>query len=383
MAIPTPFPRAKIIALTAEHVPYDLAESIGPDLLAGDLLKGDILDDFATLPLGYGTAQGHPDLRALIANRQGAEAENVVVTVGGMQALFLLAFILAGPGKDVVIGSPVFPNAKAVVEAVGTTPRLLPFRFETGFRLDPDRLKDALTPTTTLISLASPQNPSGVSLTEAEVRQVLAAMDQTCPEALLLVDETFREAVAGPTPIRPSVTTLDPRVVTLASLSKCHGAPGLRLGWVITRNAALRDQLILGKFTTVVSHSAVDEALALRVLARQDTLIADRRSILGRGLARTEALVTAHADLLGWVKPDAGAICCLRLQESAIPDSALPRFYDGLSQRGVRVAPGSWFGETDRVFRLGFGLLPPETFDRALALLAEAAREAVGVTEGV
>ncbi|MCF8482519.1 MAG: pyridoxal phosphate-dependent aminotransferase [Rhodospirillum sp.] len=382
MAIPTPFPPAKIIALTTESVPYDLAESIGPDVLVGDLLKEGVLDDVATLPLGYGSAQGHPDLRALIADHQGAEAEDVVVTVGGMQALFLLAFILAGPGKDVVLGAPAFPNAKAVVEAVGTTPRLLPFAFGTGYRLEPERLKEALTPATTLVSLASPQNPSGVSLTEMEVRQVLAAMDRTCPEALLLVDETFREAVAGATPIRPSLTALDPRVVTIASLSKCHGAPGLRLGWVITRNAALRDQLILGKFTTVVSHSAVDEALALRVLARQTTLIADRRPVLGRGLARTEALVTANADLLDWVKPDAGAICCLRLRESGMPESALPRFYDGLRARGVRVAPGSWFGETDRVFRLGFGLLSPETFERALALLAEAARETAGVKGG-
>ncbi len=76
---------------------------------------------------------------------------------------------------------------------------------------------------------ASPQNPSGVSITRGEIGEMLDAMSRRCPEAILLIDETYREATYGSTAAADTFAGLSERVLTCASLSKAYGAPGLRM----------------------------------------------------------------------------------------------------------------------------------------------------------
>jgi len=152
--------------------------------------------------------------------------------------------------------------------------------------------------------------------------------------------------------------------------------PGVRIGWAITRNAELREQLVIGKFSTVISNSAVDEMLGLRVLRRADEIIGDRRRRLGDGLARTATWVERNAALVEWVRPDAGALCCIRLRPDVFDDAGVMRFYAGLSRRDARVGDGSWFGEEPRVFRLGFGFLAPDELDTALDVLTATLQQA-------
>jgi len=343
------FPKNDIMTLTSETPRYDLAESIGPDLPLADLLDASADDGLGELALSYGTAQGNPDLRALIAERHGVSPDDVVVTM-----------------------TPSFPVARNALDVVGANVRELTLTFDKGYRFDPDDLSGQLNKTTKLVFLASPQNPSGVSISREALHAVLALMEERCPDAYLLLDETYREAAYGHEPVVPSAVGLSDKVISCASLSKCHGAPGLRLGWAITRDPDLREQLVVGKFSTVISCSAVDEALACRVLQRRDRIIGERRLRLADGLARTAAWVAAHETQVEWVRPDAGALCCLRLRREVFDEAAVDRFYDVLAGEGVRVASGLWFGEEARVFRLGFGLLPMEDLDKALAGLSKA-----------
>jgi DNA-binding transcriptional MocR family regulator len=146
----------------------------------------------------------------------------------------------------------------------------------------------------------------------------------------------------------------------------------LRLGWAITRDPALREQLVLGKFNTVLSCSLVDEALALRVLQQRNRVIGERRRHLAEGLARTAAWVADNKGFVEWVRPDAGALCCVRLKPAVFDDVAVGRFYDALAGEGVRVANGAWFGDDARVFRLGFGLLSMPHLEHALKGLSAA-----------
>lgn len=372
--IPSRFPRNDIMTLTSAAVRFDLAESLGPDLRLGSLIDDGFAAELRDLALGYGTTPGDVVLRGLIGARHGVSADDVVTTVGAMQALFLMAFVLAEPDTDVVIGRPVFPNARNVLTAVQVNIAEMRLDFDDGYRLDVDRLGALLTPRTRLVSLASPQNPSGVALTEHELRGVLARMDRVCPDAFLLIDETYREAVHGDDLVRPSLVGLDSRIVSCASFSKCHGAPGLRQGWVITRDTALREQLELAKFNTTISNSVVDEAIAVRIMQNLDGIMAGRRRHLAAGLELTAAFVAAHADAIAWVRPDAGALCCVRLRREVFDDRAVSRFYAELGARETRVGPGSWFGEELRVFRLGFGLLTNVDLEQALDHVSQALR---------
>ncbi len=267
---------------------------------------------------------------------------------------------------------PLFPLARNAFAAVGVRVHTLELAFDRGYQLDLEALAQTLTPHTRLVSLASPQNPSGVALSRQTLHQVLALIARHSPKAYLLVDETYREAAYGDDPVAASAVGLGERVISCASLSKCHGAPGLRLGWLITRDTALRERLVTAKFNTIISCSVVDEALALAVFQRQDKILGDRRRHLAQGLAQTAAWVARHGEQVAWVRPDAGALCCLRLKPEAFGDQAVARFYAELAQRGIRAAPGTWFGDEARVFRLGFGFLPLPDLAKALNALGVA-----------
>jgi aspartate/methionine/tyrosine aminotransferase len=351
------FPTNDIMTLVGPAPRYDLAESIGPNLHLRDVLGSD------DIPLGYGSAAGDPRLRDAIARRHLVDPDAVVVTAGSMHALFLLAFTLLAPGDEVVTTTPLFPLARTVLEAVGAKVRIVRLDFGDRYQPDLDAIRTVLSERTKLVSLASPQNPSGVAIPPATVRAILQMMQERCPHAYLLMDETYREAAYGSDPVTPSAIALGLKVVSVASLSKCHGAPGLRIGWAITHDRTLREQLVAGKFSTVIACSTLDEALARRVLERSQQ---SRRDHLAAGLSRTADWVRENAEYIEWIRPDAGAICCVRLRPDRFDDAAVTRFYGGLVNQGVRVANGSWFGDEPRVFRLGFGLLPPQEFEAAL-----------------
>ena len=370
------FLKSDIMSLTGETARYDLAESIGPDLRLGTLLAAAGESDLDDLALAYGTAAGHPELRRIIAELNGVEPDDVVITVGGMQALFLAAFILCEKGDEAVTTTPLFPPARNALTVVGAEIRTLALSFDQGYRVEPEALAGQLSDRTKLVSLASPQNPSGVAIAPEDLRAIAGIMAKRCPEAFLLIDETYREAVYGDESPAESAAQLGDRVICCASLSKCHGAPGLRLGWAITRDSGLREQLVLGKFSTVLSCSAVDEALALEVLRQRERIIGERRRHLAEGLARTAAWVEAHEGLIDWIRPDAGALCCLRLDPRAFDDAAVDRVYAALAERGIRVGDGRWFGEESRVFRLGFGLLSMADLEAGLAGLSAAIKGA-------
>jgi DNA-binding transcriptional MocR family regulator len=135
----------------------------------------------------------------------------------------------------------------------------------------------------------------------------------------------------------------------------------------------------LGKFNTVISCSPICEALAREVVVQRDRIMAQRRRSLAEGLARTAEWVRENQEWVEWVKPDAGAICCVRLKPSVFDDAGVNRWYEALASNGVRVANGAWFGDETRVFRLGFGHLSISDLQGALKGLSTALKQAIGV----
>jgi aspartate/methionine/tyrosine aminotransferase len=373
------FAENDIISLIGEAPRYDLSESLGPPLHLAELLQQSGPSDFREIPLSYPTAEGDPRLRAAISGWHGVKPDDVVVTAGCMHALFLVAFILCDRDSEAVTSSPLFPLARNVLEAVGANLRVLPLSFDRAYQPDLAEFRAQLSERTRLVSLASPQNPSGVAIPPETLCEMLDLMEQVCPSAYLLLDETYRAAAFGDDPEAASAVVLSPRVISVASLSKCHGAPGLRVGWAMTRDPVLRKQLVLGKFNTTISCSALDEAMALKVFEQGDRIIGERRQRLADGLARTAEWAMQNGDLVDWVRPDAGALCCVRLKSSVFDDAAVSRFYPTLASMGIRVANGTWFGEEARVFRLGFGWLSPPDLQDALTHLAAALRQTLRV----
>lgn len=370
------FPQNEIISLLDLQRPFNLAESTSQDLTVGAVM--DLIGEVGLreIRLGYGASAGLEALRHAVGLAHGVSSSQVVTTTGVALGLFLLAFELCRPEDEVVLVTPCFPPARDTFLACGLTPREVALRFEDGYQLDLPRLAAALSPRTRLVSLASPQNPSGVAVTPTQLASLLNLMAELAPQARLFIDETYRQATYGDAPIAASAAGSDPRVIVGASISKAYGAPGLRIGWLIVPDATLREQLVVAKMNLVISGSPLDEALAAGLLTHQDAVLAPRRQALANALEVLTNWQRAQSARLEWVRPDAGALCCLRLSTSAFDAAAVARFWRSLPALNLQLAPGAWFGESDRVFRLGFGYLPYEQLLQALGALAQALDEA-------
>ncbi len=363
------FPESDIIALVGERPAFNLGESTAPDLHLRDILGGDEFAALAGEPLAYGSAQGDPVLRQVIAHNHGVEPDDVIITAGAIHALFLCTFVACENKSVAVAVEPAFPPMLNLLKVADADVRSVRLSFEEGYRLDLARIADHLSLAVSLVCLASPQNPSGVSVAGETIGDISSALANVAPQSMLLVDETFREAVYADEVPAPSVAGLADNIVTCGSLSKCHGAPGLRIGWIITRNEAFRHQAILGKFNTIMACSSVDEALAVKVLKQDGELIRERRWKLADAKELTYRWVAGNAAMIEWVEPDAGGLCCVRLRPDAFDDPAVQRFHDLLSAQNILVAGGDWFGQDRRIFRLGFGYLELDHYELALERL--------------
>lgn len=359
------------------HRTHDLAESISLDLTLGDLLDEPGLHELRSMPIAYGTSRGGEALRGLVGADLGVEASEVLITQGSALALFLIALERCrGPEDEAVIVRPTFPPTLDAVRATGARVIEHTLRFADGYRLNLGSLERSLSPRTRLVSLATPQNPSGVRIRADQLSELVRLMDRACPGAVLVVDETYREATFDGN-VPPSFAPEGGRVVVTGSISKAHGAPGLRIGWLATKDRELMERMRRAKMNTVICTPGLDEHLACVVLRRAPQILGARSKILAEAMGELEAWHRDHAALVDWVRPEGGALCCFRLREGAYDDAGVERFFKAQEAYDVRVAAGTWFGDEPRVLRLGFGYMPGERLGRALDALGAALRSAL------
>jgi arginine:pyruvate transaminase len=182
----------------------------------------------------YVPAAGRPALRAAIARThearcgQAVTADNVVYFAGAQNALFVASLCLAGPGVEVVTFEPLYPTYPATIEVSGA--RLVRAPATAALRPDLDALAALVGPRTRVVLWASPNNPSGVVLSEREL-EVIAQLARRF-DLWLVADEVY--AGLAPGGRVPSLAArLPERVVTLGSLSKSHAMTGWRAGWLV------------------------------------------------------------------------------------------------------------------------------------------------------
>ena len=315
-------------------------------------------------------------LRAAIATSIGMHPDEVLTTNGAIGALHLAVFSLCDHADEVVTVTPGFPATFDIIQSLGAIQKALALDFDNEYALDVERLTALLGLRTKLVLLVSPHNPSGVTTRSDAVAAILDSMRDRSPEAYLLLDETFREATYGASPPDASAASLSERVLTVSSLSKAHGAPGLRLGWISCAEPELQAHLKIAKGKTAISCSVLDERLGAHIMAKAGEILRDRNERLGAALAVVEGWIGRNAELVEWVRPDAGGMCCVRLKKSVYDDAGVEGFYRLAAARQINLAAGDRFLDKRRVFRLGFGALPIATFERALDALEDTCRSA-------
>jgi aspartate/methionine/tyrosine aminotransferase len=353
------------------RIRHNLAESSVTDAALADLGV-----DLGGLVLQYGDHLGLPELRAEIAaDAPPLDPDDVLVTPGAVTALFLVHTTLLEAGSHVIVARPNYATNVETPRAIGADVSFLDLEYEDGWAVDPDRIAALLRPGTRLVSLTTPHNPTGTTLNRATLDAVIALVERH-GTARLLVDETYREMTFGePLPV---AATLSNRVISVSSLSKTYGLPGIRVGWLVTRDRSLGEQLLAAKEQVLISGSLVDETIALAALRRRPTWLPAIRGRIALAFDTTAAWLEGNPRF-EWVPPRGGVVGFPRVRPEAAARFDPDRFYRLLFERhGTVVGPGHWFEQPRTHFRLGYGWPSRDELRGGLTALDAAFEETVG-----
>jgi aspartate/methionine/tyrosine aminotransferase len=340
---------------------HHLTASDAQTLAVSEVLGEEGMRELAALPLGYTPTWGSDRLRASIAATYGTvEPDDVLVFAGAEEAMFWALQQLVGPGDHAIVTVPNYQSMESLPRATGAAVSGLVLRPEDGWAVDFDALAGLIRPTTRLVAVNFPNNPTG-ALPDPETWAALVAL---CEERgiRLFSDEVYRGLEPDGTPRLRQAADASPTALSLGVMSKAYGLPGLRIGWLACRDRALLERLETRKHYTTICNPAPSELIAAYALRRGEEIVARNRAIIARNLPLFDAFFAAHADLFAWEHPQAGCVCFPRYLGA---DGVEAFCHDLVEQAGVVLLPASIYaselGEVpaDR-FRIGVGRADPE-----------------------
>jgi aspartate/methionine/tyrosine aminotransferase len=316
----------------------------------------------------YTESAGRPQLRTAIAARHAARtgqtvtAENVIVLSGTQNGLFVASLCLAGPGDEVIALDPMYATYPATIRASGATLVRVPMPAAANFHTDVEALEAAVTPRTRAIFVATPNNPSGVILSEAEVESLAAIARR---HDLWIVSDEVYAGLADGGRVPSLGAQLPEQVLTVASLSKTHAMTGWRAGWIVgpksfVHHADELAQCMLYGLPGFVQEAAVT---ALAIAAESEAAVRDycRR--------RRELLYAELSGIAGirpcW--PDAGMFMLLDVRATGLAaDDFVRRLFKA---EGVSLLDGAVFGrETEGFVRACYAAEEPVLREAALRI---------------
>ncbi len=349
-----------------DKIKYNLTESSCTDLVLGELGL-----DLQGLLVAYCDHRGKPELRDLIARDSGlASGDQVLMAPGAAGALFIIATSLLDRDDHLLVVRPNYATNLETPRAIGCHVDICDLKFEDGFDIDPGRIARMLHPRTKYISVTTPGNPTGVVLSDTRLRELIGIAESRGIK--LLVDETYREMTFdGPLPVAAS---LSPAAISVSSLSKTYGLPGLRMGWIATQDPELQEKFLAAKEQIVICNSIVDEEISWQVLQKRSALLVGIRQEIAERFAIVRDWYVKQ-DELEWVEPRGGVVAFPRIKPSVRVD--LDRFYQTLQEmHGTYVGPGHWFEQDRRHMRIGFGWPKREHLAPGLAAITASVRAA-------
>jgi aspartate/methionine/tyrosine aminotransferase len=312
---------------------------------------------------GYTESPGASELRrAIAALYERIDPDEVIVTSCAEEGIFLLYHALLGNGDHAIVKTPCYESALELARSTGAEVSEWRRRYEDDWAHDLAALEGLVRTHSRVLYVNQPHNPTG-TLMDRPTFEHMAEL-ASANGMVLFSDEVYRELEHDPADRLPAACDLDDRAVSLGSISKSYGLPGLRLGWLVTRDAALREAIIRLKDYTTICSSAPSEVLTAVALRNRHVLLERNRAIVQRNLPRLDDLFARHAETFDWVRPVASPIGFPRVR--GVGD--VNRFCQRLAAEGVLLLPGSVYDEPEHV-RVGFGRA---NLPEALAVLESA-----------
>lgn len=354
MTVFQPFEMERMMSLFEQDVDYNLSESGVHPMLLRELLADnpEMVAELMETDINYPYVNGIPKLRQHIAAMyDGATAENVLVTVGAIEANYIAIRTLLAPGDEIVIMLPNYMQIWGIARNHGLSIKTFRLREDDGWSPDLDELATAVSPQTKLIAICNPNNPTGRILTESEMDAIVAIAGKV--GAWILTDEVYSGAERLTDEQTPSFYGRYPKVIAMGSMSKAYGLPGLRIGWAVAPTATIDDIWARHEYTTISATMLSNKLAALALSpAVRPRILQRTRSYIRQGYPVLKDWMDSHKNTFSLTPPGAAAIAFVRYHL----DINSTEFTERLrKEKSTLIVPGDHFG-MDKFVRISFGL---------------------------
>ncbi|WP_377267727.1 capreomycidine synthase [Peterkaempfera sp. SMS 1(5)a] len=308
---------------------------------------------------------GSAPLRQALAERFGVQPDQVMATQGSSEAIYLTMHALLRPGDEVVVPTIAYHALDRIAAEIGCRLVRWEIRTKEGLVDNLDELLTLIGPSTRMVVLNFPHNPTGATVSAEQQESIVAAC--AAGGVWLAWDGAFRELVYDAAPLPEPVCRYE-RAVSFGTLSKAYGLPGLRVGWVLAAPEVLAACVRLRDYLSLALSPLV-EAVAVHAVEHASELLGPKLSQAEANRTLLLDWLEAH-DGLVQAEPPRGGVTAFPLVKSLDNTTALAQRLE--REHGVLVVPGSCF-DAPRHLRIGFG--GPETelrtgLDRLAELLS-------------
>ena len=353
-----PFEMERYMSAWEQEVKYNLSESGVHPMLLSELLdlKDGSLEELLATDINYAHANGRPELRANIARMyEGATADNVLVTVGAIEANFNSLRTVLNKGDEVVIQLPNYMQVWGVAKNHEFQVRTFSLLEDKDWAPDLDALENMVSDKTKLIAICNPNNPTGRIFTRDEMDAIIRIADKA--GTWILADEVYSGVEQKTDEQTPSFYGKYDRVLAVGSMSKAYGLPGLRTGWVVGPQDVL-DQIWARHEYNALSATMLSNKLAALALSEEVRPIIRQRArdYVRKGYPILKEWMAKQKGNLRCVPPEAAAIAFIKYDLDINSTDLVMKM---IRDQSVMVVPGDHFG-LDGYLRVSFGL--PEDY---------------------
>ncbi|NNF47292.1 MAG: aminotransferase class I/II-fold pyridoxal phosphate-dependent enzyme [Desulfofustis sp.] len=305
--------------------------------------------------LGYTETFGHPELLEEIAGTYDTiNPDEVLCFAGAEEGLYTAMRVLLDQDDHVIVAVPNYQAAETVPSTICSVSGV-PLDENDNWSLDIDRVKREIRSHTKLVSINFPNNPTGAVLDHDR----FDALIDLCREhgLHLFSDEVYRLVEGDPSTRLPQAVDLYEKALSLNVMSKAYGLPGLRIGWIASKDKRLLTKMESYKHYLTISNSAPSERLAIIALRARGTILERNRSLLRSNLKLLEEFFGEFTDLFDWYRPGGGCVAFPKYLGSGSADQFCE---DLVAESGVLLLPPRIFhsellNTPGNRFRIGYG----------------------------
>jgi aspartate/methionine/tyrosine aminotransferase len=308
------------------------------------------LETWLESKLGYPGFRGSEPLRREIATLYpGLDTDHIAPANGADDLILAFTLSILERGDHVVVHYPAYQSLYEVARTAGCRVDLWQGNPDLGWELELDTLRSLLRPDTKLVVINTPHNPTGYAMPLEVYKELFALAEQR--GFLVLSDEIYRGLELTPAAVLPPAACMSELGISMGSMSKGFGMPGLRVGWMATRNARIHEALYNFQSYANAFVNVSSEALAAIALRHREPIFERNRALIRSNLAALDEFFRRHADFFDWSSPRAGTMRFARIRRG----SAEAFCEAALRQANVQIASSMRFDCGDRHVRIGFG----------------------------